>query len=182
MQPVFLKEGANEMEESLADIFRKLVRTGELLMDWREANVTPIPYPSFQQQQWFWSCDSPRSQGAVLALTAAMAAWRNGSRRACLRVIKMCLFRTVKCYAPAGFVCSPGKAVWGLSKFYHRGYLISRWMLNRAQILTGETAGGSWAHQQPPWNRCDTDPDRQTHARRSCMKWWAVKGDTEWAI
>lgn len=33
MQPVFLKEGAKEMEESLADIFRELVRTGELLMD-----------------------------------------------------------------------------------------------------------------------------------------------------
>lgn len=28
MQPAFLKEGVNEMEEPLADIFRKLVRTG----------------------------------------------------------------------------------------------------------------------------------------------------------
>lgn len=33
MQPAFLREGANEMEEPLADIFRKHVRTGELLMD-----------------------------------------------------------------------------------------------------------------------------------------------------
>lgn len=33
MQPAFLKEGTNEMEEPLADIFRKHVRTGELLMD-----------------------------------------------------------------------------------------------------------------------------------------------------
>lgn len=46
MQPAFLKEGANEMEEPLADIFRKLVRTGGLLMDQKEANVAPIPYSS----------------------------------------------------------------------------------------------------------------------------------------
>lgn len=41
MQPRFLKGGVNEMEEPLTDIFRKCVRTGELLMDRREANVTP---------------------------------------------------------------------------------------------------------------------------------------------
>jgi len=32
------------MKEPLADIFRKHVRTGELLMDWREVNVAPIPH------------------------------------------------------------------------------------------------------------------------------------------
>lgn len=48
MQPAFLKEGADEMKEPPADIFRKRVRTRGLLMGWREVNVAPTAHSSFQ--------------------------------------------------------------------------------------------------------------------------------------
>lgn len=95
MQPAFLKEGADEMKEPSADIFRKPVRTRELLMGWREVNAAPMALSIAGSSPGMELGQFPRAGMCQQELLPWQHhGWQQmGRSRGCFRVIKKCFCR-----------------------------------------------------------------------------------------